>query len=252
MILVTAAAIAFSIANGGVASERPDAPSQVAATQPGTEAQTSSYESREVPIGRFDRLTVSGPFKVGVLVSDEPARLHLVGPPAMLADAIATVEGDTLTIRFREGATWSWNPGSGVNVVIFTPNLASANTERAADVEIMGVRGETFTAATDGSGAIVLRGLQVGYVALGTGGSGSITAEGSAREGLYAVGSSGSIDAKRLRVERASIGIDGSGSVYADVSGTANVSMRGSGRVDVVGGGTCITQPANSPRVDCR
>jgi hypothetical protein len=60
---------------------------------------------------------VSGPFHVGVLVSDEPARVRLTGPPALLADTIATVEGNMLTIRFRDGASWSWNPGSGVNVV---------------------------------------------------------------------------------------------------------------------------------------
>jgi hypothetical protein len=66
------------------------------------------------------------------------------------------------------------------------------------------------------------------------------------------VGGSGSIDAKRLRVERASIAIGGAGSAYADVSNAANISVNGSGRVEVVGGATCIKQPANSRQVDCR
>lgn len=216
------------------------------------ETQANSYQSRDVPIGAFERMKVSGPFKVGVLISGEPAQVRLSGPPALLADTIATVEGATLTIRFREGAAWSWNPGSGVNVFVSAPSLVSAGVEGAAHVEIDRVRGETFAAATNGSGQIILRGLDAGRVQFATAGSGGITVEGSAREGTYAVGGAGSIDAKRLRVESASIAIGGAGSIYADVSSTADVSVGGSGRVEVVGGATCIKQPTNSPRVDCR
>jgi hypothetical protein len=216
------------------------------------ETQPSPYQSREVPIGNFDRVQISGPFKVGVLVSGEPAQVRLSGPPALLADAIVKVDGDTLTIRFREGARWSWNPGSGVNVFVTAPSLVSARVQGSAQVEIDQVRGDTFAAATDGSGTITLRGLDSGNVLFATGGSGGIIAEGIARQGIYAVGGSGSIDAKRLRVENASIAIGGAGSIYADVSRTANVSVGGSGRVDVVGGATCIKQPAKSPLIECR
>jgi hypothetical protein len=216
------------------------------------EIQPNPYQSRDVPIGAFERVEVSGPFRVGVLIGDEPARVRLSGPPALLADTIAQVDGDTLTIRFREGARWSWNPGSGMNVVVFAPSLVSARVHGAAQVEIVGVRSQMFSAATDGSGTIVIRGLESERVQFATGGAGGITAEGFAREGAYATGGSGSIDARRLRVENASIAIGGSGSIYADVSRTANVSMGGSGRVDVVGGATCIGHPAGSSRFECR
>lgn len=216
------------------------------------QTQPNPYQSRDVPLGTFDGVEVSGPFKVGVLISGEPAKVRLSGPPALLADTIAKVDGETLTIRFRDGAPWSWNPGSGVNVFVSAPRLVSARVHGAAQVEIDQVRGEMFSAATDGSGTIALRGLDIGRVLLATGGSGGISAEGRARDGRYAVGGSGSIDAKRLRVETASIAIGGAGSIYADVSRTADASVGGSGRVDVVGGATCIKQPAKSPRIECR
>jgi DNA-binding CsgD family transcriptional regulator len=251
LVILAAAAVVFSIANGSLAFKHPGTPPKVVVTA--AEAQNpASYQSRDIPIGTFDRLKVSGPFKVGVLASGEPSQVHLVGPPALLAGTIATVEGDTLVIRFREGATWSWNPGSGVNAFVSAPNLTSVSVEGAADVDIGGVRGEIFSAATDGSGTIVVRGLDVGRIQLGTGGSGGITVEGRAREGTYVVGGSGSIDAKRLRVESASMAIGGAGSAYADVSRAANISVNGSGRVEVVGGATCIKQPTNSPRIECR
>jgi len=253
LMIIIAAAISLSIASGSFASKQSNTPQSAISTRPGAAEQNPSpYPSRDVTVGRFDRLRVSGPFKVGVLVRGEPGEVHLQGPPALLTDTITTVEGDTLTIRFREGATWSWNPGSGVNVFVSAPTLSSVKVEGAAEVEIGGVRGDMFSADTDGSGTILLRGVDVGRVQLATGGSGGITVEGRARDGTYVVGGSGSIDAKRLRVERASIAIGGAGSAYADVSNTANISVNGSGRVEVVGGATCIKQPANSRQVDCR
>jgi DNA-binding CsgD family transcriptional regulator len=252
VILVAVAAIAVSIAHGGSVSGPADALPKASDTRPGAAVQPDPYKYRDVPLGTFDRLKVSGPFKIGVLVSSEPAHVQLVGPPRLLADTIATIEGDTLVIRFREGATWSWNPGSGVNAVVFAPNLSAVRLEGAAEVKIDGVRGDMFSASTDGAGIIEVRQLDVGHVQLATSGSGEITVEGSARDAAYVVGGPGSIDAKRLRVERASIVIGGAGSAYADVSKTANISVTGSGRVELVGGAACIEQPAHSSQVQCR
>ena len=253
VFLVAAAAISFSLASGSTASKQPNSPPKIISTAPrAAERNPSPYHSRDVAVGTFDRLKVSGPFEVSVLVSAGPPHVQLLGPPALLADTIAVVDGDRLVIRFREGADWSWNPGSGVNVVVTAPNLTSVSVEGAAAVDISGVRGDMFSATTDGSGSITARELHVAHVQLATGGSGGITVEGDARGGTYVVGGSGSIDAKRLRAVNASISIGGSGSAYADVSKTANISLSGSGRVEVVGGATCIKQPTNSPRVECR
>lgn len=252
VILIAAAAIAFSLWGGTVVSEQSKTASGSASAPSTAEANPSPYQSREVAVGAFDRLKVSGPFKVAVFVSGEPTRVRVQGPPALLADTVVAVEGDTLTIRFREGATWSWNPGSGVNVVVSAPSLAAVNLEGAADVEVYGVHGETFLAATEGSGEVKATGLDVGRVQLATGGAGGISVEGRAREATYVVGGSGSIDAMRLRVRNATIAIGGAGSSYANVSGTANISLSGNGRVEVVGGATCIKQPAKSRRVECR
>jgi hypothetical protein len=253
VILIAAAAISLSITAGSLASRHADiTPKLAVARGSAAEENPSPYKSRELPVGAFDRLKVSGPFKVAVFVSDQPRRVTLLGPPALLADTIATVEAGTLVIRFREGAMWSWNPGSGVNVVVSTPGLTSASIEGAADLEIAGVRGDMFSARTDGSGSITVTQLSVRRIMLAASGAGGITAAGSAQDSVYSDGGPGSIDAKNLRVQHASIAIGGAGSVEADVSRTANISVEGSGRVDVVGGASCIKQPANSPRVECR
>jgi DNA-binding CsgD family transcriptional regulator len=253
VILVAIMGIALSIAHQGPLSNPTNALTKAEPARPGV--QPDPYRYRKIATGAFDRLKVTGPFKVGVIVGPEPARVELVGPPALLADTIATVEGTTLVIRFREGATWSWNPGSGVNAVVFAPRLTAVRLEGSGDVEINGLRGDMvpgFSAATDGSGSIVIRQLDVPHVDLATSGPGGITVEGRARDGTYLVGGPGSIDAKRLRVARATIAVSGAGSAYADVSKTANISVTGAGGVDLVGGATCIEQPAHSPHVQCR
>lgn len=214
--------------------------------------QPNSYADRNVSLGAFDQIEISGPFKVFVYVSDKPARASLSGPPALLADTIVEIAGDTLKVRFREGASWSWNPGSGVHVAVLASKLNAVRVQGAADVEVAQVRGKTFSAATSGSGSIALRGLEAEQVNFATGGAGGITAEGIANAGSYAAAGSGSIDAKRLRVRTASVSIGGSGSIYADVAKTANISVDGSGSVDVVGGATCSLSPAHSRQIECR
>jgi len=219
------------------------------------QAQPNSYTQRDVRIGAFNQVEVSGPIRVSIFVIDKPAAISLVGPPALLDDTVAEVVGDTLKIHFRPGASWSWNPGSGVTVAVTTPKLRATRVKGAAMVEVDqfdAMRGNGFSAATTGSGKIALRGLDAGQVHLATGSSGSITVEGKAQQAIYAVGGSGSIDAKRLRVQTAAIAIGGSGSIYADVARTANISGNGAGSVDVVGGATCLKAAAKVRQVECR
>lgn len=217
--------------------------------------QSNSYVQRKISVADFDKVEITGPFKVAIFVAGKPADVVLQGPPALLADTIAEVSDGTLKIRYREGATWSWNPGSGVNVSVVATQLRSARAVGAATVEIdqFGqTRGKSFSAATTGSGSITVRGLDSEQVQLATGGAGGIIAEGSAGAGTYAVGGAGSIDAKRLRVKSASIAIGGAGSIYADVARTAVITVDGGGGVDVVGGATCVKPLARAAQVECR
>jgi DNA-binding CsgD family transcriptional regulator len=259
LVLVTVAMIALAIADEGL--KPASSGISAAAQQQNTEKRgPGSYQSHDVTVGAFERIEVTGPFKVGVIVGQKPpetgrvkpAPIQMVGPPKMLADVIARVEAGALMIRFREGASWGRDPGAGVNIIVFAPQLVSARADRAAQVKIGSVRGDTFSASTDGSSAIAVDQMQVRRATFATGGSGGITAEGSAHDVSYVVGGPGTIDAKRLKAETASISNGGAGSVYADVSRTANVSVTGAGRVEIVGGAQCLKQPRNSARIECR
>lgn len=253
MILLATAALALTVSDGDTRSQDSE-PATESASDSSAERDPKHFPVVTIPVDAFDQMKVSGAFKVYVLVSDSPTEVALVGPRSMTADVIATVEDGILTIRFREGAERSWNPGAGVNVSISTPNLSSVNVDGPTRMEINGPTGDSFAATTQAAGSIEISRLDVGKVALATKGAGSISVSGSAGDAIYSTGGAGSIDAKRLRVTNAKIAVGGAGSIYADVSGESEVTLGRSlsGRVEVVGGGTCISQPANSDRIDCR
>jgi hypothetical protein len=253
MILLATAAFALTLF---------DDESRSREIQPATESALAATGERDpkhfpvvtIPVDAFDQVDVSGAFKVYVFVSDGPAEVALVGPRSMTADVIATVDDSILTVRFREGAERSWNPGAGVNVSISTPKLTAVKIDGPTLMEINGPTGDSFAATTQAAGFIEITRLNVGIIELVTKGAGSISVGGSAREATYSTGGSGSIDAKRLRVTDAKMAVGGAGSIYADVSGESEITLGQSrgGRVEVVGGGACTSQPSNSYRIDCR
>lgn len=253
MILLAAAALALNQSDSIPPSQHGETSAeQVPAST--SEKNPSPYPVMDVPVAPFDQVKVSGAIKLLVMASGERNRVSLQGPRALLADAVVAVEDGRLTIRYRDGANWSWNPGSGMTVVVQTSNLESIEVDGPGQVEVWHPQGDSFAATTQAAGSIEITDLDVENVRLATNGAGGITVSGSAREAHYRVAGAGSIDAMRLRVTNASIEIGGAGSNYANVSGEAEIALRGKrgGRVEVVGGGDCVTQPTDTDRVECR
>ncbi len=216
------------------------------------ELNPSPYETRDESIAPVDAVVVEGAFRVSILTTADAPHVSFHGPAALVADAQATISDGTLTISFKDNEPWSWNPGSGVNVVVSLPSIASVRTAGPAQIMVFGAKVEDFAAATDGAGQIEVERLDAGTVTAAIGGSGAIRLEGIARKASYAIGGAGSIEGKRLRVAHAHIAIGGAGSVYADVSDTAQIAVSGAGRVDLVGGADCTVQPPDARNVECR
>lgn len=212
----------------------------------------SPYETRDDAIEPVERIEVRGAFKVSVYRTDSDAQVRFHGPAEMIADAEATISDGVLTIAYKDGKPWSWNPGSGTNVVIKLPSVSSIKTVGPAQVAVVRPLSEEFSAATEGAGRIEVSDLAAKKVRAATGGSGTIKLDGTADAAQFAIGGSGSIEGKRLRTANADIAIGGAGSVYADVTDTANVAKMGAGKVEIVGGASCTISPPDARGVDCR
>ncbi len=212
----------------------------------------SPYETREEAIEPVEEVAINGPFKVLIFGNSTESTVRLTGPEELLEDAEVVVADGTLTIQFRDNARWSWNPGSGMNVVVHLPALDTVGVTGAAQVDVIGVKAETFKAGTNGAGSITVSDLEADQVQLGTAGSGSIEAKGTANAAMFGIGGTGSIEAKRLRVKTAQIGVGGPGKVYADVSESAEIGVGGAGRVEVVGGAQCTFNEEQAAKIECR
>lgn len=214
----------------------------------------SPYQSRTEAFAQASKLEIDGAFKVFVMSGTSERSVVLSGPPELLADVETRVEDGVLTIGFRKGADWSWNPGSGMNVVVNMPVLEGVETHGPAQVEALALQARVpdFAAAVNGAGRITVQKLKADRVQLAVGGSGSVQADGKAGDVAYSVGGAGSIEAKRLRATNGAISVGGPGAVFADISGAANINVGGPGTVEVVGGATCTTRAPRPSQVECR
>lgn len=218
----------------------------------------SPYETRSSDVAAVSKVRIEGPFKVFILAGSDEDRVDLFGPSELLADASARIVDDVLVIAFREGATWSWNPGSGMHANVRLKALDALEVEGPAMVEALMLparqQGEPddFTATLDGAGQVEISGLDASGVMFAVGGSGTIEAAGSADTVAYALGGAGRIEAKRLRARTGTIALGGAGKVYADIAESADVKVGGSGSVEIVGGATCTTRAPRPEQVECR
>ncbi|MEO1731639.1 MAG: DUF2807 domain-containing protein [Pseudomonadota bacterium] len=210
------------------------------------------YETKNLPIEAAEAVAVRGPFKVTVFGTADAPEVTLMGPPEMIADTLVEVQESTVSIRFVEGAEWSWNTGAGMHALVNLPSLNSVALQGSGSIKVYGAKAASFEAGTGGSGSITITGLEADNVELGVGGSGSVSAQGTATNASYGVGGSGIVDAKRLRVATAQIGIGGSGSIYADVSESAEIGVGGAGKVEVVGGAECTFEQPQAGQIECR
>jgi len=210
------------------------------------------YQTRHDAIEPVERIEIKGALKVFVYPTDGDASVSFHGPAEMIADAQATIVDGTLIIGYKDDKPWSWDSGAGTNVVIKLPRVSSVKTVGPARVTVDMPSSDDFSVAIEGAGRIEVSNLAAKTVRAATGGSGSITLEGTSDLAQFAIGGAGSIEAKRLRAATANIAIGGAGSVYADVSNRVNIAKGGSGRVEIVGGAVCTISPPDARGVDCR
>jgi hypothetical protein len=138
-----------------------------------------------------------------------------------------------------------------VRFVVTLPRLSSVGLGGSGRMTVDRVQGGTFEAALGGSGNMALGSLQVDRAEISLGGSGSITAAGSARSLKVSMGGSGSLLAAGLRASSADVSAAGSGGIRATVDGPAQVSVVGSGTIDLGRGARCSVSRMGKAQVRC-
>lgn len=143
------------------------------------------------------------------------------------------VDGDTLRIDLDENIA---DHVSGPHVLITTPELAAAKLDGSGDMDI------TFDAPElpldlflTGSGDLTYHGTSA---ALGAylDGSGDLRLDGQTSDVDMKLDGSGDIRGARLEAQSGNLQLDGSGDMTSTITDSAQISLSGSGDIDLYGG----------------
>ena len=207
---------------------------------------------RTYQVGAFDRIMVSGPYKVTVKTGGQPG-VVAHGGEAVLAETDFVVENGVLKImpKKKKGIRFNWGNDGEVRVEVSAAALRGATIAGSGDVQIDRVAGSDFAGKVAGSGDLGIAQMDAGNVGISVAGSGNVRAAGKARALDVSIAGSGDIDTSGLDVVSAEVSIAGSGNVRARATGTAAVSIMGSGDVEISGGAKCDVSKKGSGEVRC-
>jgi hypothetical protein len=242
--------IAFALAMGGLAA---GGAALVLEAEDSSPAPLVAMEDRATfDVAPFEEISTIGPQDV-VIVTGDSYSVRSEGSPRAIAQLEAVVEDDRLVIRprgdFARG--FDWSSLSGATFYVTTPRLDAISLAGSGSVRIDKVEGGSFTGSIAGPGELAIATLDVDEVDFRIGGSGNVSAAGTAREALVSIGGSGAVRAGGLLSQTASVSIGGSGDVALTVEEEAQVSIAGSGDVDISGPGRCSVSRMGSGTVRC-
>jgi hypothetical protein len=183
--------------------------------------------------------------------------VRAMGPATAFANLRIVRENGSLEIRPRfENRSDAQRESDRVlerqiRFVVTLPRLSGVALGGSGRMTVDRVQGSAFDAALGGSGTMALGNLQVDRAEISLGGSGSITAAGSARSLKVNMGGSGNVQAPGLHAASATVSSAGSGGIRATVDGPAQVSVVGSGTVDLGRGARCTITRMGKAQVRC-
>jgi carbon monoxide dehydrogenase subunit G len=226
--------------------------------------------SRSFTVGPFERVTSSG--SADVFVTTGPTVAVIAeGPQERLDRLKVEVVGGELRLREESRTGFSWGRSQGVVIRIVAPALKGAATLGSGTMTIEQGAGDRFDAKVAGSGDLRVARIDAPALAvevLGSGnatlgriaarearfsvmGSGNVEAVGAAASVRADIAGSGNLEITQLRAQDVRATVAGTGNLKAFASGSADLSVSGSGNAVVRGGPRCTVRKSGSGEARC-
>lgn len=215
-------------------------------------AAPATAATRNFGIQDFDRIRVTGPFKVQLVTGVAPFA-KATGDMDAIDNVSVDVEGRTLIVQ-QNASSWSSFPGrnSGpVTIEIGTHDLSAAWLNGAGLLSIDHVKEPSFELSVQGAGSASVGSITVDTLKVGLSGSGSATISGTAPQLTATLFGASTFDGSALTTKDATIGaqgtavmkltatdavkIDAEGPVTLTFSGNPACTLRSQGPADVTG-----------------
>ena len=217
-----------------------------------TFAAPATAATRNFGIQDFDRIRVTGPFKVQLVTGVAPFA-KATGGMDSIDDVSIDVEGRTLVVH-QNASGWSSFPGASsglVTISIGTHDLSAAWLNGSGSLSIDRVKAPSFEITVQGAGSASIGTIAVDTLKVGISGSGSVTMAGSALQLSANLFGASTFDGSALQSKDATVGaqgtavlkltatdavkIDAEGPVTLTFSGNPACTLRSQGPADVTG-----------------
>jgi hypothetical protein len=162
------------------------------------------FESRDV--GPFDRIALSGSADLVVTVGGAQ-EVTVRGDDNLLDDIDTDVNNGQLEISQDDDL----DPEIGLTVEISTPALEEVDVSGAGDVDVQGVRGESFRVEVSGAG--------------------DVNGSGQADRVEVEISGAGDVQLAELIAREATVEISGAGNVHVNATESLDASISGAGDI---------------------
>lgn len=200
----------------------------------------------------FDRIVVNGDYVVEV-VTRAPLAAVATGSSDALDRLELRSEGGTLTISDRQyGSNRLRGRNSGaVTIRINAATLRSATISGAGSLTIDRMRSARVDLNLYGPGSLIVTSITADRMMLSSVGNGVVRLAGTAKNATATVSGAGVVDAEALVVTDLIADGEGAGDQRFHATRTANVLLRGMGRMVVTGTAKCTARNLSSGTLTC-
>jgi hypothetical protein len=210
-------------------------------------AAPATAATRNFGIEDFDRIRVTGPFKVQLVTGVAPFA-RATGDMDAIDDISVEVEGRTLVVQ-QNASSWSSFPGQNsglVTINIGTHDLSAAWLNGSGLLSIDHVKEPSFEMTVQGAGSASVGSMMVDTLKVGLSGSGSATISGTAPQLTATLFGASTFDGSALTTKDATIGAQGT--AVMKLTGTDAVKIDAEGPVTLTfSGNPACTLHAQGP-----
>lgn len=210
-------------------------------------------DTRDFPVGKFDRITTNGPWNV---------RVHTGRAPSVHADATRETL-DRLTVEVVNGelrigsksvgwsGLWHWGSWKNTTIDVTVPMIDAVTLNGPGDLTVDRIRTPHFAARLSGPGNINLPAIETGHLDLDLSGPGDITLAGKAGDARVRLSGPGDIHGKGLTVGDVDVHLSGPGDITLNAFGNATGSLSGPGDITLTGHAKCSISKSGPGDVHC-
>lgn len=215
-------------------------------------AGPASAADKDVGIGSFERVRITGPFDV--TFAPGPPRARVSGDARVIERMVVRVEGATLIVRMN-GQDWGEQrrvaPTAPISVALSAPSLSAAAVFAGGRLRATRMKGPRVELSISGSGEVAVEDVAADRLDATLVGAGSMTLAGRAGRTRLVTNGAGRIDAERLRADDLVVLLDGPGETKAAARYNAQVTNTGLGQVTVAGSAKCVVASRGGGPVRC-